>query len=67
VNGIVRSRIPTALKMALAMAAGIALLVSSPEARTEKSVGQELQYDSESSVDGTKNRSEKRRLHDCKT
>ena len=48
-----------ALKNALAMAAGTALLVSSPEARTEKSVGQDLQYDSESSVDGSTNRGEK--------
>ena len=49
-----------ALKNALAMAAGIGLLVSSPEARTEKSLGQDLQYDSESSVDGSTNRGETR-------
>ena len=56
-----------ALKNALAMAAGIALLVGSPESITDKSVGQDLQYDSESSVDGSTNRGETRGLHDCKT
>ena len=39
---MVRKRILLALKMALAMAAGIALSVSSPEARTEKSVSQDF-------------------------
>jgi hypothetical protein len=59
VNGIVRSLMLVALKIALAMAAGIVLLAGSPEARTEKSVDQELQYDSELSVDGTTNRDKK--------